>query len=141
MVAGDFTVTVRSPADTAESTPSVVESATAGGLYYFDIPASFTLTNGVGNYGVTIEITTSPLDLGGESVLFEANMLDDIAADAALARKMLTNKQTGADGSPGTLVTLDDDSIATLLTQNITSKTGGAVTIDPNAPAIRTKGV
>ncbi len=58
-VAGvDQTITVRDPANsTTMSTPTVVE--VSGGLYYFDISATFTNTNGSGQYGGTIEINSS----------------------------------------------------------------------------------
>ena len=46
LVAGDFTVTVVEPGDTASTTPSVSESSTKAGLYTFLIPSSFLTTNG-----------------------------------------------------------------------------------------------
>lgn len=61
-VAGDFTVTVVNPADTASSSPTVSESATKPGLYTFLVPTTFFTTNGVGGYGVVVEVdmNTSP---------------------------------------------------------------------------------
>jgi hypothetical protein len=61
-VAGDFTVTVVSPADDDSSTPVVSESTTKAGLYKFLVPSAFLVTNGVGVYAVVIEVdaTTSP---------------------------------------------------------------------------------
>jgi hypothetical protein len=41
---------VVNPGDTATATPSVAESAALAGLYYFDVPATFWATNGVGAY-------------------------------------------------------------------------------------------
>ena len=58
LVAGDFTVTVVNPSDTAGTAPVVSESSTKGGLYFFDVPTAFLTTNGIGEYGVVIEIDT-----------------------------------------------------------------------------------
>lgn len=58
LVAGDFTITVVSPNDTASTNASVSESAQKLGLYYFDIPNSFITANGVGEYGVVAEVDT-----------------------------------------------------------------------------------
>lgn len=79
---GDITVTVRNPADSAESNPTPSESATTGGLYYFDIPAAFTNTNGVGRYGVTIDVDSaspSVRDTGGDPVTFYDVDFDDLS--------------------------------------------------------------
>jgi hypothetical protein len=75
--AGDFTVTVRNPQDTASSNPSVSE--VGGGMYRFTIPAAFTTTHGAGEYGITVELTTAPIDLAGDTVPFFVNSLDDIS--------------------------------------------------------------
>lgn len=58
-VAGNFTVTVVEPGDTASSTPTVSESSTKPGLYTFLVPSSFFATHGVGGYGVVVEATFS----------------------------------------------------------------------------------
>ncbi len=58
LVAGDFTVTVVEPGDAASLVPTVTESATKSGLYRFDVTSGFITTNGVGEYGVVVEIDT-----------------------------------------------------------------------------------
>jgi len=57
LVNGDFTVTVRAPQDDDGYTAIVTES-TKTGLYYFEITDTFILANGVGEYGVVIEVDT-----------------------------------------------------------------------------------
>lgn len=78
---GDFTVTVRNPQNTATmAAPTVVE--VGGGLYYFDISATFSNTHGAGQYGVTIAVdSTTPRvrDTGGQTVDFYAQDIDDLA--------------------------------------------------------------
>ena len=53
---GVFTVTVVDPADAATNTPAVAESAVKPGLYHFTIPSAFITANGVGEYGVAIQV-------------------------------------------------------------------------------------
>lgn len=55
-VAGDFTVTVVDPTDSATSNPSVSESTQLPGLYTFLVPSAFLTANGTGNYGVVVEV-------------------------------------------------------------------------------------
>ena len=57
LVAGDFTVTIVDPSGTMTSIPAVAESIKLG-LYTFTIPAIFLTGNGVGEYGVSIEVDT-----------------------------------------------------------------------------------
>jgi hypothetical protein len=79
LVAGDFTVTVRNPGDTASNNPAVSE--VGGGMYRFTIPGAFTTTHGVGEYGYTIDLTTAPRDIAGGFVEFFDAGFDDIAFD------------------------------------------------------------
>jgi len=58
LLAGDFTVTVVDPADGATLTPAVSESTQKSGMYFFDITSGFITTNGVGDYGVVVEVDT-----------------------------------------------------------------------------------
>lgn len=58
LLAGDFTVTVVDPADSTTLTPSVSESTQKSGSYFFDITSGFITTNGVGDYGVVVEVDT-----------------------------------------------------------------------------------
>jgi len=57
---GVFTVTVVNPANTATNNPAVAQSAVKAGLYYFTIPTAFITANGVGEYGVVIEVNKIP---------------------------------------------------------------------------------
>jgi hypothetical protein len=77
LVAGDFTVTVRNPGDTASNAPAVSE--VGGGQYRFSIPGAFTTTHGAGEYGWTVELTTAPTDLIGGLTEFYVAGLDDLA--------------------------------------------------------------
>lgn len=85
---GDVTITIRNPADDASSVVALVESALGGGLYFFDVPASFTSTHGTGIYGLLIDIdSTSPKvrDTAGGSIPFFSTDIDAIQTTAALA--------------------------------------------------------
>ena len=54
---GHFVATVVEPADTAAvNVPAVVESTTKPGLYKFTIPSAYLIANGVGEYGVVVEV-------------------------------------------------------------------------------------
>jgi hypothetical protein len=53
---GAFVATVVEPGDTALNVSAVAESATKPGLYTFTVPAGFLISNGVGEYGVLVEI-------------------------------------------------------------------------------------
>lgn len=82
-VAGDFTVTIVDPADSTSTTTSVTESTQKPGLYYFDVSSVFLTANGVGSYGITVEvdITTSPkvTDSLGAILKVTSQDLDDLA--------------------------------------------------------------
>ena len=58
LVAGDFTVTVVNPQDTATSTPAVSEKTSKAGLYEFTIPSAFMGTHGVGVYSFVMQVDT-----------------------------------------------------------------------------------
>lgn len=80
-VAGvDQTITVRNPGNTATmAAPTVVEFG--GGLYYFDISATFTNTNGAGQYGGTIEVSSAApvlVDTLPVNVEFFVQDIDDL---------------------------------------------------------------
>lgn len=69
----DFTVTVRNPQNSASNAPSVTE--VSGGLYYFDIPGSFTTTHGDGEYGIVIAVDSAApavVDTGGGVIEIES---------------------------------------------------------------------
>lgn len=93
LVAGNFTVTVRNPGDTASDTPSVSE--VGGGQYRFSISGAFTTTHGSGEYGWTIELTLAPNDLIGGTVAFFANDPDSLQSlIAALNDLSIADVQT-----------------------------------------------
>lgn len=80
---GSVTATVRNPGDSATSSPTVTESAIAGGLYYIDIPGSFTTTHGAGEYAILLEVTSPPRDTFAETIAFFVNDLDDLSTHSA----------------------------------------------------------
>ena len=57
--------------------------------------------------------------------------------DATFSRKMLKNKQTVAEGMNNNMVVYDDDGVTVLQRWHARNKNGGAILIDPAAPAIR----
>jgi hypothetical protein len=76
LINSDFTVSVRSPDDTAITSPSVSESTTPG-LYYFDIAGTFLTTNGIGEYGVVVTISaTGPVLRGAKSEVLKVSDQD-----------------------------------------------------------------
>ena len=65
IVTGDFTVTVRDPANSVTMGAPTVFEVGATGLYFFDILAAFSTTNGIGEYGVHVEWdSTTPVARG-----------------------------------------------------------------------------
>ena len=69
LLAGDFVVTVVDPADSANTSPAVAESSQLAGLYTFLVSSSFVTTNGVGNYGVAVQIDTKAGPSGAPHVV------------------------------------------------------------------------
>jgi hypothetical protein len=59
LASGVFTATFVDLDDSATATYTVNESAQKPGLYYFDIPSSFLVTNGVGEYVAVVEVNAS----------------------------------------------------------------------------------
>lgn len=102
-VAGvDQTVTIRNPSNTATmAAPTIVEFG--GGLYYFDISATFTNTNGVGQYGGTIEVNSSSpvlVDMIPANVEFFIQDIDDSALDTT-ASTLEGHSVTQISSTPG----------------------------------------
>lgn len=58
LAAGDFVVTIVDPDDDASAVVAASESSEKSGLYFFDITSGFITTNGVGEYGIVVEIDT-----------------------------------------------------------------------------------
>lgn len=59
LLPGAFTVTVVDAADAASSSPAVAESSTKAGVYFYDLPSAFLITNGVGEYVGTVEVSST----------------------------------------------------------------------------------
>ncbi len=144
LVAGDFTVSVRSPDDSAVSNPAVTESTT-GGLYYFDIPGAFLTTNGTGQYGVVgvisatgpklkgvfskvLDVTTEDLDSLGSSITAVAVDVSDI--------KKLNFNRLEVDITGQQLVLYDDN--GTTILQRWTLATNGGELV-ATAVGVQTK--
>ncbi len=58
LVAGDFSVTVIDPDDSASVSPTVAESTQKSGVYYFDVSSAFLVANGPGEYFCLIQVDT-----------------------------------------------------------------------------------
>ena len=98
LVGGNFAVEVKAPSDptSGPSTPTVVESLAGDGQYYFDIPGSFTTTNGAGQYGWTVRVTLAPVDLIGDLVDFRVQSVDDFV-DTYQAKVWLFDDNIGGN--------------------------------------------
>ena len=115
---GSFVVTVVNPADSATSVPTVTESASKSGLYKFTIPSAFLITNGVGEYGIVIEvnITASPKVTSTLSNVLKVSLqeIDDLASQTSvntlqtsvntLAAAIIAADLTAASGSTSTVI-------------------------------------
>jgi hypothetical protein len=118
LVGGDFTAAVVEPGDAATTAPTVSESTQKAGLYTFLVPSAFLVTNGAGEYGVSIEVDTfagpsgSPnvRDAVGHVLRVSLADLDDLAqpgdamtltgaADAAIATAVWSEALPGAFGA------------------------------------------
>lgn len=53
--AGDFTVTIITQDDDAQSNPTVSESTQKPGVYFFNVPSAFLVANGSGEYVCVVE--------------------------------------------------------------------------------------
>ena len=77
---GSQTITIRNPGNTATmAAPTIVEFG--GGLYYFDISATFTNTHRAGQYGGTIEVNSGApvlVDTLPVNVEFFVQDIDDL---------------------------------------------------------------
>lgn len=84
---GSQTITIRNPGNTATmAAPTVVEFG--GGLYYFDISATFTNTHGAGQYGGTIAVSSGApvlVDTLPVNVEFFVQDIDDSVWDESAA--------------------------------------------------------
>lgn len=111
MGAGSFTVTIVEPGDGANTTAAVSESSQLSGLYYFDVPSAFLVTNGVGEYAATVVINETSNPKIATTTTFGVKIteqdIDSLGIDAS-ALEMLQFGATPAvhidtnGGSPGT---------------------------------------
>ena len=53
---GSFIVTLINKNDTSATSSMVTQSLQKPGIYRFDIPSEFLLSNGIGNYGICVEV-------------------------------------------------------------------------------------
>lgn len=83
--AGGLTVSIVNPADDASITPTVTESTEVPGEYFVDIPAVFTTLHGIGQYGLTVEVTSNPRDFVGDVIDFAAPDAADAVVIMAVA--------------------------------------------------------
>jgi hypothetical protein len=101
--ASAFTVTVVDPADTTSNTPAVSESSTKGGLYTFLIPTAFITTNGVGDYGVVVEVNaaTPPkvIDVMSKVLRVDVQDFDSLGVAADYAGAIHIDTKNGSAGA------------------------------------------
>jgi hypothetical protein len=103
-IAASIVLKCVAPDDGATSTPVVAESTQQGGLYYADIPSSFFIAEGLGDYVITVEITSVPLDFNGDQLRITERLWDDlsVAGDAmALTPVERTAIDTELSGTHG----------------------------------------
>ncbi len=108
IAAVDFTITVRNPQDTASNSPTVSE--VGGGMYRFTIPASFTNTHSIGQYGITVELdTTAPIQQAvfGDTLEFFVSDFDDVANDV-WNEALSTHNVAGSAGRSQVLMLYDN---------------------------------
>jgi hypothetical protein len=126
LVAGDFTVTVVDSADGDNFLPTVSESTQKPGLYYFDIDTTFLTSNGVGDYGILVQVDTFAGPSGGPNVRasFGGNLkvsekdFDDIVDAAAI-----TDIQTALSNVENIVTNIESDVgtiFSTLISQQFT---------------------
>ncbi len=74
---GDFTVTIVDSDDTDSLVPSVSESTVKPGLYHFDVTSTFLVDNGIGEYGISVEVSaTGPVLRDAKSEVLRVNQQD-----------------------------------------------------------------
>lgn len=100
-----FTATVINPANSASTTAAVAESVAVDGSYFFDIPAAFTTTHGVGEYGWSVAVITGARSVTGDTVSFFDGDIDGLAADAINDAALAAD----TDSYQAKTVFLDDD--------------------------------
>ena len=119
---GDFAVSVRNPANNATSSPSVTAVPDPIGMYFFDIPGSFSTTHGVGVYGIQIALDSAVpaiTNVSGTNVLFSIYNLDDIVE--SIIGRIVTNGL----GTPTTTQTMfRPDNVTPLRTWTLTTNVG-----------------
>lgn len=100
IASGDFTVTVRNPGDSVTMAAPTVTEVGATGLYRFDILAAFSTTNGVGQYGVHVEVdSTSPRSRGviTDAIDFFVNDVDDDVQVGGINTNVITAAAIATD--------------------------------------------
>ncbi len=101
-VAGQFTVTIVNPGDTASLVPAVAESATKPGLYSFLITSAFITIHGVGEYGIVVEtnIANPPrvIDVFSEVLKVSQEDFD------SLGESLIAARTTALAGSTTTVI-------------------------------------
>ena len=104
LVAGDFVATVVDSTDAASAIYVVSESTQKPAMYYFDIPSSFLLTNGVGEYAVGIQIDTRAGPSGSPHVRTAFTDVLKVTTEDfdSLAQSLIAARTTAIAGSSTT---------------------------------------
>lgn len=101
IASGDFTVTVRDPTSTNTMASPTVTEVGVTGLYFFDVLAAFTLTNGAGPYGVHVEVNSAAPNSRGvivDSVDFTTSDIDDLPTATGIADAVWDETIAGHSG-------------------------------------------
>ena len=160
--AGNLTITVVDPDDSASTSPTVSQTTQLPGMYKFTIPALFLTTNGVGHYGirigvhkpapapiddetlVSLEVTQYDIDVVNNNLITVSNNINRIKAAIIVADLL------AAAGSTSTIIrtnaTQADDfynnlQVVIVNTAGVVARkiddyanTNGAITVDNALP-------
>jgi hypothetical protein len=122
-----FTAEVVNPTDTAQVTSLVSESAQRPGVYYFDVPASFLTTHGIGDYMVSVKIDSQSGSSGTPQVkTIQSNVVHVTFEDFDSLSGSIWNTPNGAFNTTGTMGHL----------LNLVAQVSGNVTANSIASAV-----
>lgn len=132
LVPGDFVLTVINDSDTANTVVAVAQSTQKPGVYFFDVPSSFLVTHGAGQYNVVLVTNTA---LGGASqppVLdVYTEMLGVTLADLDSLATPITelHRLAGLDATRPLVVTATTRDAGAEIEQTIAEAPAGTVTV------------
>lgn len=92
---------------------------------------------------IQLELATHQGSVASQIGTHDSNMstlVGQVDTVVDLIQKVLINRLELADGAAANWILYDTDDVTPLLTFNVTNKVGGAILIDGNAPARRSRG-